>query len=459
LKSLSIGNEQGIARPFQLNLNWLLFISIHIPLALIMDASSIVATLHALATMGVGVWIALSTHEPRKVAWVAAYICGADVLWRMTNAQVFWEFGKYAIILVLGIYLLRVRRWRSAGLPILFFVMFLISVPLTIASLDAGAAREEISFNLSGPLCLAVCALFFYQIKLSAEDREQTVWYLATPVIGIAAVCFWGIMTADQLSFTSESNFATSGGFGPNQVSAILGLGALLLLLLALQPQKRRGRLVKLLGALTLLTLSTLTFSRGGLYNIAAALLVSSLFFLKNRRMRYSFTMLLGAIILFGGLVVLPQLNSFTDGWFAIRFSDTDPTNRLNILQAEIDIWMNNPVFGVGPGLAKYFSSFIFGMRIAAHTEYTRILAEHGIPGIISIILLLLMGIKALKRAPTDLDRAWVAALLVWPMIEMTHAAMRIASIGFIFGFALVNWNPKIDNNSIQEPREPFINR
>jgi len=442
LKSLSIGNEQGIARPFQLNLNWLLFISIHIPLALIMDASSIVATLHALATIGVGVWIALSTREPRKIAWVAAYICGSDVLWRMTNAQVFWEFGKYAIILVLGIYLLRVRRWRSAGLPILFFVMLLISVPLTIASLDAGAAREEISFNLSGPLCLAVCALFFYQIKLSAEDREQTVWYLATPVIGIAAVCFWGIMTADQLSFTSESNFATSGGFGPNQVSAILGLGALLLILVALKPQNKRTRWLSLGMALLLLTLSVLTFSRGGLYNFAAALLVASVFIIKNNRLRFSFLTLLGLAVLAGGLVIYPRLNSFTEGWLAVRFADTDPTARFEIIQAEIDVWKSNPLLGVGPGLAKYYSYSIFNVNIAAHTEYTRILAEHGIPGVISLLLLIVMGIRTIKQAPTDLDRTWAVALIIWPMVEMTHAAMRIAAIGFIFGLAAVQLPP-----------------
>jgi O-antigen ligase len=125
-----------------------------------------------------------------------------------------------------------------------------------------------------------------------------------------------------------------------------------------------------------------------------------------------------------------------------MRFSSTETTNRINIILAEINVWKNNPILGVGPGMAKYYSLDILGFYSAAHTEYTRILAEHGIPGIFAILIFLIIGIKAFLKTPEGLPKAWMAALMVWPMVEMTHSAMRIAAIGFVFGLAVAQWRP-----------------
>lgn len=417
-----------------------LVLALHIPLALLMTAVPLVATAHALTTLVVGLWLAVSSREPWKIAGAAAYIVGAEVLWRMNNAAVFWEFGKYATIAVLGLALLRMRKWKFAGLPILFFCLLALSIPLTLLSLSPSQARQEISFNLSGPLSLAVSALFFAQIKLDWESRQKIVWSITAPILGIAALCVYSIVNAKEIVFTTNSNFTTSGGFGPNQVSAVLGLGALLLILVAIETRRIGTRWVSLLVALGLIVLSGLTFSRGGLYNLAAAVLVAAVFFIRYPRLRAAFLSiaLLAAII--GGYYVFPKLNEYTSGMLGVRFSDTDPTNRLAIMQSELKIWQQNPILGVGPGRAKYLSAGDFGMNIAAHTEYTRILAEHGIPGILSIILLIILAGRAVLKAPPGMTQAWAAALVTWPLVEMTHAAMRIAAIGFIFGLALAGW-------------------
>ena len=91
------------------------------------------------------------------------------------------------------------------------------------------------------------------------------------PVVMVLSVATWSTLTAEDLEFTTESNFAVTGGFGPNQVSALLGLGSLLCLLLAFQ---RRGPVFLVI--LTTLGVWTtwavfLTFSRGGVYSLIAA--------------------------------------------------------------------------------------------------------------------------------------------------------------------------------------------
>ena len=82
-----------------------------------------------------------------------------------------------------------------------------------------------------------------------------------------------------------------------------------------------------------------------------------------------------------------------------------------------------------------------YELRAAAHTEYSRLLAEHGSAGALALLILLLILWKAYWRAPSAFARAWTASLAAWSLVEMGHAAMRIAAISFIFGLALIRWH------------------
>ena len=434
--SLLTNSAAASTRPSSSIWKWILLAALHIPLALAMYFSSMVATAHVLFTLLFAGVIGLTTREPRKAAWAAAYIVGAEVLWRMTDARVFYEIGKYATIAVLGLCFLRQPRPKKLALPLIYFLLFLPSIPLTLAGMNLDAARQYISFNLSGPLCLAVSVMFFSQISLRLEDRKPLAWLLSAPLVGMGAVIAYSIATAEELVFTTESNFITSGGFGPNQVSAVLGLGALMLVMLAIQ--ERRSRWPALVVGLGLLTLSVLTFSRGGLYNLVAALLCSAAVFLRDPRRRMSFLGILVIGLLVSGFWIYPRLNDFTGGMVTNRFTDTNATNRMGIMQAEFDIWLQNPILGTGPGMGKFGRYEELGFMTASHTEYTRMVAEHGIPGLLALVLLLVMALRAVRTAPPGLPQAWAVAMAAWPLMEMTHAAMRIAAIGFIFGLAMV---------------------
>jgi len=430
------------------NLIFWLFILIHIPLALWINQSRNVSTVYAMATLIVGLFIALTTRNAIRVAYLAAYIAGAEVLWRMTEARVFWEFGKYAIVAILLVYLLRTRQFKGAGLPILYFTLLTISIPLTLYDLSLDTARQAISFNLSGPLCLAVSVIFFSQFVMGWQERAKLMLLTTAPTIGIGAISLWSTVTARQIRFTDESNFMTSGGFGPNQVSAILGLGALLLLLLAIQQSTMARRWVPLGVSLGLFTLCVLTFSRGGAYNLAASLLVLAVFSLRNARLRNALLPILIIGIFAGSYLIYPKLEKFTAGAVTTRFVDTSTTGRIEIMQADLKVWQQHLLFGVGPGMSSYAMLLMLGKAYGAHTEYTRILAEHGILGLLSILFLLIMALKALRRAPLGLPQAWVAAILAWPFMEMTHAAMRVAAIGFLFGLAMAIWKPPVTIDS-----------
>ncbi|MCK9246550.1 MAG: hypothetical protein M0P11_06305, partial [Anaerolineaceae bacterium] len=68
---------------------------LHVGLAFLFRNFRIAATIHALLVLLLGLWTALTADNLVKVVPYAAYITGAELLWRMTRAGVFWEYGKY----------------------------------------------------------------------------------------------------------------------------------------------------------------------------------------------------------------------------------------------------------------------------------------------------------------------------------------------------------------------------
>ena len=72
----------------------------------------------------------------------------------------------------------------------------------------------------------------------------------------------------------------------------------------------------------------------------------------------------------------------------------------------------------------------------AAHTEYTRLLSEHGMLGIAAILLLVSLGYRTFRTARDVVARAWVLAMLIWVALFLAVDAMRIVAPSFAFGLA-----------------------
>jgi hypothetical protein len=412
------------------------FVFLHALLGVVLRDSSGAAGIHALIVLAVSIWAALRWSEV-AVSCCAAYIAGADVLWRMTAAPVPYELGKYAVSLVFLIALVRMGRravWRP--LPIIYFALLLPSAVLVSADqeLSARMVMMRLSFNLSGPLCLCLSVWFFSQQSFRSKDLFKICLALIGPIIAMAVVTLVATRTATDLTFTNESNTITSGGFGPNQVSVVLGLGALVALLLSVH--RDASNVVRLICALLVLFFaaqSAMTFSRGGLYSATLAFAAGAPFLLAHRRIRRVLIPLSVVIVGAAAWVVLPQLDDFTDGMLEERFADVQATNRRELMVNDIQIWFDHPALGVGPGMVTEFRSEKAG---AGHTEFTRLLAEHGTFGLVALGALLLMSLRILLASGDSMSRGYRIIFVAWALVSMLHAAMRIAAFGFIFGLA-----------------------
>jgi hypothetical protein len=419
----------------------LLFLLLHAPMAIWLRAQATIPAYHALGVLALGVACVTVRYRPSLAISAAAYVAGAEVLWRMTGTGLFWEFGKYSVSLILLLAFIRLPRHRTTNWWALFFLGLLApSVGLTVQQLGLTLARDAISFNLSGPFSLAVAVLYFSSVQAESIDLEAAVFALLAPIVGVLAICSFSTLTAGSIHFYAESNYVTSGGFGPNQVSAVLGLGALLSLLLAFQRSRPWMRWTFFGLTIWFLVQGVLTFSRGGVLNAVICIGFLSIHLVRQPKVR---AMVLGILVLFtflGTLVIFPRLNEWTGGALQERYASTSGGLRTTIMEEELAIWKEKPLMGAGPGMSKYYRADLMGFEVASHTEFTRLLSEHGTLGLLALLVLVGIAASSYLRAPTALEKAWVASFSGWAFIEMGHSAMRIAAISLLLGLATIQW-------------------
>src|SRR5262249_20695328 len=329
---------------------------LHVPISLLVFRVPAIAMLHAWCTRAVG--LVVTTLGRRGLTWVqcwVGYVAGIEVIWRMANAPVFWEFGKYSVSLVLLFALIRSQLLGRRWLPVVYFALLMPSVLLTVInSSQAATARALISGNLSGPLALTLCALFFSKARLSVEAARKVFFAVVIPTIGIASITIYATAVASNLMFTENSNKITSGGFGPNQVSSTLGLGALAAWMLITVIGSKLWVKLFAFGAMALLAVqSAMTFSRGGLYNAAGGAALATACLLRDRRSRFRAVLIVVVTAFAVVFFVLPNLDRFTGGALGARFSNIDTSGRREIALADLEIWRDHPLLGVGPGMAK----------------------------------------------------------------------------------------------------------
>jgi len=411
---------------------------IHVPLAVLLYASAQLSTIHAIIIGCIGLVLIYRRAPLVQFAYLAAYIAGAEVLWRMTKAGVFWEYGKYLTIFVLIIALFNYRKLAVSKLSLFYLFLLLPGVLITVLSVNWPEARDNISGYFSGHVALVVCICFFSQTTFSKKQVGRLLWFLIMPVVSIAMLAFSASQTITEWS--ANSNNLASGGFSANQVSNTLGLGllAIWVLLLYIRLNWFTRIAVAVLG-LWFLAQALLTFSRGGVLTaiIPGILITIPILFDPRRRMQI-IPLVIGVLIF--ALMIGPALDSLTNGALTQRYTETDKralTGRDDIVAGDLNAFMEHPVLGVGVGLAAPYRN-----GIAAHTEYSRMLGEHGLLGLAALVLLIVMFLMNLQRNwKVPLARSMVISAALWAFIYLTQAAMRTVAPSLLLALIFAQFN------------------
>ncbi|WP_339847401.1 O-antigen ligase family protein [uncultured Dokdonia sp.] len=387
-------------------------------------------------------------NKKNEALMAAAYMAGAEVFFRMSQAIPVYEAGKYSVIAFMLIGLFLSGTSRKSGIYWLYVFLLLPSILVASMTLNLGTdVKKAVFFNLSGPICLGLSALYCVDRRLTYQQLSNLTRWILLPIIGMSVYITLGTPDLRESLSGTGANYAATGGFGPNQVSTVLGLGMFLALVQLVIYSKNKLFLFIHLGLTGfLLYKGIITFSRGGVITglvCSAAFLVIYFAGSKGSARRRMVTYL---ILLGGVLVAAGAYSSFqTNGLINKRYTNRDAAGRLKsdittgrgeLLETELEAFYQNPLLGVGAGKIKELRAEETGIGAASHNEVSRLLSEHGFLGL--IILGILIIYPLVYRAKNRRNYLFYAALGFWFM-TINHSSMRIAAPAFIYALALLN--------------------
>jgi len=410
--------------------------------------SGVFAKFYALLIIIVGfLSIIKNKNSHEQAAMWCAYLAGSDVLFRMSGGLALHEMHKYAIALYLVTALI-VEKKRTHVSPIFIFYILLLLIGIAFSDIPyPESIRKAIAFNLSGPISLGICALYFYKRQFTVTKLLDILFCLALPIISMTSLLYFKTPDIREIVFGGGANFAASGGFGPNQVSTILGVGAFVFVAHLLFKKRYTAFLiVDIFLLIYIFYRNLLTFSRGGLITGVAAILFFGVLFVYSKKNRVTSFIKYFGIVSFFGIAVWLYTTDVTGGMLENRYTNKNASGivkkdvtsgRTLIFNSEIDGLYENPIFGMGVGSGKFKRLEDTGRIIASHNEVSRLLGEHGLIGI-GILLLLFFAplFNAWNQPPYA--KAFLGAFFIFWFLTINHSAMRVSFPGFIYGLSLI---------------------
>ena len=407
-----------------------ILVILQIVLSILLWSSSFLTTLHALLTAAIGLYFSFKDKTSHRALISIFYILGSELLWRGLKASIFWEYGKYSSILIMLILIYRFglsKLKRKIG-----FLIIILLLP-SFASLSE-FNRQAIAHAISGPICLGLAIVIFSNHIISLPQFKDYCISILMPIVSLLSIVLYSTIQFGAIDIDAAYIYeATTAGIGPNQTSNILGLGILMCFLLYIVDN--RNKYTYLILGLVILFQTIVTHSRGGFWNalIAIGFAISLIVITRPHRIKF----LIGLSIFSGALYfyVFPKIDEISGGSILSRYMDTDLSRREILITTELNAYRENPIFGIGPGESRKYRINYYENRKHTHTEYSRLLAEHGLFGI-SIILILLNLIYKIFRSNRGLSKGIAISLAIWSLLFMTHSATRLAAPCLIFALS-----------------------
>lgn len=427
---------------------YLKFVIIHLLIGLAIFLVPPISKVYAIAIILVGFrYVILRKNANNEALYVAAYIVGAEVFLRMTQGNIFEQYAKYGVmgILIIGMFF----RGFSKN-AIMYWIFGLLLLPGIIYGFFTlnfeTDIRKAITFNIIGPITLTVSAIYCYQRIVTFQQIKNIIDMLAYPLM--ATLVYMYLYTPDikAVVTNTQSNFETSGGFGPNQVSTILGLGIFLFFIKVILNSKTIGiRNINIFFFLFITFRGIVTFSRGGVitgFVMIIIVVILLLVFTSSQGKSKVVSLVVFGLIALSGVWAYSSIQ--TSGLIDKRYANKDAkgrvkesklTGREKLIESELNMFLDNPILGIGVGKNKEYREETTGIEAASHNEITRMLAEHGMFGLFGLIILL---VTPMVLYLNNKQNIFVFSFVVFWILTINHAAMRLAAPAFIYALSLL---------------------
>jgi hypothetical protein len=388
------------------------------------------------------------------LTYIIVYLTSFELLARMARTSPFipYELGKYLLMILL---LLGIFRGRNKG--IIGFIMVLLLLPALFYDFSGIVTNVEIRFNLIGGLNVGLAIGYFYRQRFTEIGIKKIIILLTLPLVSILAFAVFRTPDLDSIEFSLSANFETAGGFGSNQVAIMLGLGMMMAFYCWLNQFSLTGNRW---GDIVLIILfafqGLLTFSRGGMIGGAIGILLI-LFFLSRtstnifqyiqlkRIKKYILPMVILLILSFqvantitGGLLFLRYQGETTGTLAGLKEKNfnTFTSNRFNIFLGDVELLEEYGVLGVGAGASRYLRTVHKG--VISHVEMSRLIAEHGIFGIIYNLIILGILLNFLRLPNTYFYKGLLFAFFFVGWYTSFHSATRTYITPLLMGLSVI---------------------
>lgn len=430
-------------------------IFIHAVIAFIVFTIPFLSKIYALVIPIAGLYIVIrNKNQNNEVLLVSAYLVGVEVFLRMTGGNFNNEYVKFCIIIFMFLGML----YRNFSIGALIYAVFLlllipgILVAVTTSHFEADI-KKALVFNLSGPFCLGISAIYMYKKRILFTDLQNIVKVMGLPIVSTVVYLFLYNPSIKDVVTGTSSNFATSGGFGPNQVSTILGLGIFIFFSQLVLSSK--SKVLILINGVLLIFVSyrgVATFSRGGVITgiVMIACLLFVLYYFSNSRGKTKVTLVF-VLLSFLGIGIWIYTSSQTKGLIEKRYANQDAKGRVKndrlggreaIIDADYELFLNNPIMGIGTGMGKELrKEALGGQEAASHNEISRMFSEHGLFGIFGLLILF---ITPFALYINNRQHLYFLSFFVFWLLTINHAAMRIAAPAFVYALCLLSVQVKI---------------
>ncbi|OCB70608.1 hypothetical protein B0A79_13685 [Flavobacterium piscis] len=421
---------------------------IHAVIALAVFAIPFLSKLYALFIPIAGFFIVYRTKNANnEVLYIAAYLVGVEVFLRMTGGNFNNEFVKVNVIFFMLLGMIYSNFSTNAFIYWFFLILLIPGILITSTVFNPAIdIKKSLVFNLSGPVCLAISSIYMFKRRILFSDLQNVVVAMGLPIVSTTVYLFLFNPSVRDVVTGTQSNFETSGGFGPNQVSTALGLGMFVFFTqLVLFSKSKMTIFINSFLLLFITYRGIVTFSRGGI--ITAVVMIVCLLFLlyrfSNAKGKSKFVL----VFILTGLMAVGvwTYSSFqTRGLIEKRYANQDARGREKkdrlggreqIMNEEVALFLENPILGVGAGMGKQVRKETFGEDAASHNEITRMFSEHGLFGIFGLLILVATPFILYIN---NRQHLYFLSFFVFWLLTINHAAMRTAAPAFVYAMSLL---------------------
>jgi hypothetical protein len=428
--------------------NYLFLIAAHLLIGVLIYLVPVFAKVYGYSIILIGIlFVIKKRNKNNEVLYASAYIIGSEVLLRMTDGNPVYEFSKYGVMIfiIMGIFY---SGFSKYSVPYWIYILLLVpGILMATHELNLQTEiRKTIAFNIAGPICLGLASMYTYNRKISYDELNNILLMIGLPVVSCAMYLMLYTPNIKEVLTGTGSNTELSGGFGPNQVSTVLGLGMFVFFSRILLVSKSKLIFIANLAVALLISYRGLvTFSRGGMLTGLIMIFFLLYFIYINSKgqgklkLFYFFGFLFVVFLLVwsytsfqtGGLIEKRYANKDAQG----RVKESQLTGREDIAAQEFDIFLNHPFFGAGVARATEIRTGINGFRSLSHNEISRLMSEHGALGILALLVLF---ITPMILYLDNKQNIYIFCFLFFWLLTINHAAMRIAAPAFVYSLALL---------------------